>query len=116
MFCKMLKSISMKIYRMLFFFFLLVSIQNIYSQTDENTKSIEHLLEVSYRFIFPELHKPKLMVFFDLGVGWHYEIIPKIFSPGIYADIGVGYDWIRIFSEEKSDDEKKKMMNMNNLG
>jgi hypothetical protein len=31
------------------------------------------------------------MLSFSIGIGYHLNIIPNVFSPGIYVDVGLGY-------------------------
>jgi hypothetical protein len=39
---------------------------------------------------------------FSIGVGYHLNVIPYVFSPGIYVDTGLGY--FALFSNTKDDE------------
>jgi hypothetical protein len=39
---------------------------------------------------------------FSIGVGYNFNVIPNIFSPGIYVDVGLGY--FGLFSDTKDDE------------
>ena len=102
--------------RVLFVFLAIFTIQNIPAQDKQNNKTADFLFESSLRVIIPELYEPKLMGFFNNGIGLHYEIIPKIFSPGVYIDVGYGYDWARMFEDNNSDTEENKNEKYEQLG
>lgn len=89
-------------------FLLVIIIQSIYSQTEENNKTENYLSEISLKFVFPELYKPEPTIFVNFGSGLYYKIIPKIFMPGIFIDVGIGYDLMRILTEDDSDYKKIK--------
>jgi hypothetical protein len=69
--------------------------------------------EVSLRVLFPFYNeqtffneKTKMLLFFDFGIGVNYDLVQNIVSPGIYADVALGIDWILMFLNEE--DEKYK--------
>jgi hypothetical protein len=99
--------------KILFFLLSVFFVQNICS---EDKKDSSFFLEGSLRLIWPELSSPDLMGFFNIGGGVHHTIIPNIISPGIYFDLGIGYDWMKIFSNEEFDVEKEKNTEFNQFG
>jgi hypothetical protein len=88
-------------------------VQYIYS---DDKKDLNQLIDASLRFIWPELPSSELMEFVNVGLGLHHTIIPNIVSPGIYFDLGLGFDWMGIFSDKEFDVEKEKNTEFNQVG
>jgi hypothetical protein len=57
------------------------------------------LFHVSLGFLFPNLESPPLNTFLNFGIGSHFTIVPKMISPGIYTELGIGLNWHNIGSK-----------------
>jgi hypothetical protein len=87
--------------------------------------SEETLFDVSFRFLFSKTNESQVSGFTNIGYGKYYPIVPKIISPGIYFEAGIGMDWIWLFfllsgTNEPSKNEPRRNENAyqfgNNLG
>ena len=70
-----------------------------------NQFGLRALADISLRFLFPieRVENTSFLSFLDIGFGVGFDIIPYIFSPGIYLDLAIGTDWIALFSDDSSD-------------
>ena len=89
--------------KILCIFVLAVSVQNMYAES----KMELEILELSLRFVMPEENDPQGLIFVNLGAGFHREIVPKLISPGLYIDAGIGPDWLELFSDSDGKEDKR---------
>jgi hypothetical protein len=67
------------------------------------------LFDLSFRFLFSETGPQEgRALYFNIGYGKFFPIIPNIMSPGIYIDAGLGMDWLYLFSLFSGNSEPKK--------
>ena len=71
----------------------------------EEEDPVQALLDLSLRFLWPNVDSPRAMIYTNLGIGVHRSVVPRLLIPGIYAEVGVGMDWWRLFSNEARDPE-----------
>jgi hypothetical protein len=60
----------------------------------------------SLRFLFPGLSSPSVTLSLNIGAGLHYTFVPDLFSPGIYAEFGLGMNWLWLYLFKDSFDEE----------
>jgi hypothetical protein len=63
---------------------------------------------MSFRFLFTNTNKPQVSGYFNIGYGIYNPIIPKIISPGIYFEAGLGLDWMYLFGLFSGTNEPNK--------
>jgi hypothetical protein len=73
--------------------------------------SADDLLDASIRLLIPETDESQVSLYFNIGYGKYFEIIPDFMHSGIYVDGGLGWDWIyliSLFSGDKKENQKKE--------
>jgi hypothetical protein len=58
--------------------------------------------------MIPQTDDPQLSLYLNIGYGKHFPIIPRILSPGIYIEGGLGADWVYLFSLFSEENTSKK--------
>ena len=101
--------------KIIFSLVFFLCIQNIYSQYDYSDESTQ-TLELSWRFLVPELESPQAMGFVNFGAGFHRTIVPNIISPGFYVDAGIGMDWLLLFSDREDKYEELEKREVYQIG
>jgi hypothetical protein len=56
------------------------------------------IIDLSLKFLIPETNESQVSGFINAGYGKYFPIVPNIISPGIYAEAGIGADWLYLFS------------------
>ncbi|MCL2801408.1 MAG: hypothetical protein FWD28_06600 [Treponema sp.] len=78
---------------------LVVLIQSAYSQNyNYNNDNDPFLSLFSIRVMIPDLESPKVMTFFNIGIGYHFYVVPNLLSFGFYGEVGLGTDWFAEFA------------------
>ena len=71
----------------------------------EEEDPVQTLIDLSLRFLWPDVASPRAMIYTNLGIGVHRRVVPGLFVPGVYVEAGIGVDWWRLFSGEERDPE-----------
>jgi len=60
--------------------------------------------DIGYRFMFPLDNKPWHLSFLNVGLGVGIDLLEYVLSPGLYVDLGIGTDWLYVFSDSYDSD------------
>lgn len=80
---------------------IMILFQQICLYAEENKPGFRGHFDWSLKFLFP-VDEVGTFTFVDFGFGISYDIIPRVLSPGIYIDAGVGPGWIALFDDNNS--------------